>query len=283
MTQQRGQLPHLVGPQGERYSIGPGRSSIGRHSDASIRIDHGTVGRQHAELIVTGNHIVLTDLRSRNGTWVNDTRLDERAAVDLRDGDVVRLGDLRLRVVAPPAARPASLPPPAPAGGTTYGVGDVGGSVQIGSGTQHNVGRDQYHARGDQQVIHGDHHVVHGRQYNDSRINVSTDYDPSDEFFLGKGFGKVLMIIGTLLALGGFGLFAYTILLGFSDKDPFQGPNPFERELFDRVPMFAAGFSVFAIGGVIAGIGATMAKAKRKKQERAEWNRPVGDWDVRRR
>ena len=284
MSEQPVQRPQLVGPRGDRYPIAPGRSRIGRHPDNAIRIDHETVGRHHAEIIATGAHVVLTDLRSTNGTWVNDERLDERSAVDLRHGDVVRLGNLALRFVAVTTTAPG-LPPPTAgraAGGTSYGVGDVGGGVQIGSGTQHNVGRDQYHARGDQHVIHGGQHVVHGGQYNDSRVNLTADYDPSDEFFLGKGIGRVLMVLGTLIALGGFGLFVYTIFLGFTDEDPFEGPDPFQREIAG-VPMFAVGFGLFFIGGVLAGVGGTMAKAKRKKQERAEWNRPVAGWDGRRR
>jgi len=267
-------LPRLVDAGGRSYDVAPGRSTLGRHPDAGITLDHHTVGRRHAEVVAVGGQVVITDLQSTNGTFVNDTRLDARDAIALRDGDVVRLGDLALRFVV-------SLPPPT--AGTSYGFGDVGGSVQTGSGTQHNVGRDQYQSAGDQHNVHGDEYRAGRDMYHDRRVRVNADYDPSDEFALGRGFPRFLLIIGTLIALTGFGMFAYTIFTAFVDDDPFEGPTPFELELVAGVPMFAAGFVLFAAGGVLAGIGSTMSKARRKREEDRQWNTPMGGWTDRHR
>jgi predicted component of type VI protein secretion system len=62
-----------------RGAIPPGRSEVGRQ----------------AVLDRTGGRVVLADLGSTNGTWVNQRRLhpdDRRDGVELRDGDEVRVG-----------------------------------------------------------------------------------------------------------------------------------------------------------------------------------------------
>src|SRR4029450_9710329 len=84
-------------------------------------------------------------------------------------------------------------------------------------------------------------------------------------------------------ALSGFGLcgdFIFVFAFG-SDINDFGGAgelsNPFQKELLPGVPMVAAGFGLFAVGGVLAGIGATMSKAARKREEelreRQRWQR----------
>lgn len=70
---------------------------IGRAASAAVRFDPRSdrhVGRYHARIIWSDDdkpmRFVLTDLRSRNGTFVNGLRVKERVA--LSPGDVVRLG-----------------------------------------------------------------------------------------------------------------------------------------------------------------------------------------------
>jgi phage shock protein PspC (stress-responsive transcriptional regulator) len=112
---------------------------------------------------------------------------------------------------------------------------------------------------------------------------VENDYDPWDELFRGRGVGRVLMVVGSLIALAGFGIVGYFIFVfAFgSDINDFGGAgelsNPFQKKLLPGVPMVAAGFGLFAVGGVLAGIGATMSKAARKREEelrqRQRWQR----------
>jgi len=80
-------------------TIGAHRELIlGRASSAAVRFDprgDGQVGRHHARIIWDTTHdtrFTLTDLGSRNGTYVNGRRVDE--PVQLGPGDVVRLGAL---------------------------------------------------------------------------------------------------------------------------------------------------------------------------------------------
>jgi diguanylate cyclase (GGDEF)-like protein len=74
---------------GKRYSIDQDEIIIGRSEQAHVQVDHNSVSRQHAKLIVSGQRVRIVDLQSTNGTFVNDGRVDD---LELRDGDLVRVG-----------------------------------------------------------------------------------------------------------------------------------------------------------------------------------------------
>jgi hypothetical protein len=89
-----------------RVEIGGEPMSIGRASDCDLVLADGRVSRYHARLRPRDGVIVLTDLGSTNGTFVNDQRIAE---VVLGEGDRIRLGETQLAV-----ERAASdAPPPA--------------------------------------------------------------------------------------------------------------------------------------------------------------------------
>lgn len=56
------------------------------------------VSRQHARLKRRHNAYTIEDLDSTNGTWVNKTHLKPRSAFDLRNGDMIQLGQLAMYV-----------------------------------------------------------------------------------------------------------------------------------------------------------------------------------------
>lgn len=56
------------------------------------------VGRRHARLFVQAGQIMVEDLDSTNGTFLNAARLSPRQPAPLKQGDELRLGNLRLRV-----------------------------------------------------------------------------------------------------------------------------------------------------------------------------------------
>ncbi len=66
---------------------------LGRHPDSEIMLDDITVSRRHAEIERVGDHHVVRDVGSLNGTYVNLERVDE---VQLRQGDEVQIGKFRL-------------------------------------------------------------------------------------------------------------------------------------------------------------------------------------------
>lgn len=67
--------------------------TLGREQDNDIVLESSHVSRYHARLDWTGSMYVLEDLGSKNGTWLNERRLEGPAP--LNDGDAIRLGDLR--------------------------------------------------------------------------------------------------------------------------------------------------------------------------------------------
>jgi len=65
---------------------------LGRGTDVDIRVDDPGVSRHHAEILL-GGEIVLRDLNSTNGTYVDGVQVGESV---LRDGVVIQLGGTRL-------------------------------------------------------------------------------------------------------------------------------------------------------------------------------------------
>jgi len=91
-------LDVVRGPQaGATFSLDAPVVNAGRHPDCGISLDDVTVSRDHAEFRHTPEGVVLTDLGSTNGVYVNG-RMVER--VYLSDGDQVLIGKFHLVFVA---------------------------------------------------------------------------------------------------------------------------------------------------------------------------------------
>ena len=74
------------------------RVIIGRDGDADLVVAHGSLSRRHAEVVLDGDTLTLTDLGSKNGTRVNDMVL--KGSVNIAPGDHLQLGDVVYRVDA---------------------------------------------------------------------------------------------------------------------------------------------------------------------------------------
>jgi len=79
---------------GERIELTSARVRIGGLQDNEIVISGNDASRNHAELRVRDGRAHIWDLRSVNGTWVNEERIENR---ELRFGDVIRIGSAELR------------------------------------------------------------------------------------------------------------------------------------------------------------------------------------------
>jgi ABC-type multidrug transport system ATPase subunit/pSer/pThr/pTyr-binding forkhead associated (FHA) protein len=78
----------------QRFQVGNG-GVIGRDSDtAQFLLDHPHVSRLHATLAVAGQRVVLADLGSSNGTFLNGQRMTRPAR--LEPGDLVEIGPFTL-------------------------------------------------------------------------------------------------------------------------------------------------------------------------------------------
>jgi hypothetical protein len=87
-----GAAPRLEGTAGT-FALTRAVTRIGRGSDADVRIEDPGVSRHHAEIRVAGADVVLRDLGSTNGTYVNGTLVAEQP---LRDGAVITIGSTNL-------------------------------------------------------------------------------------------------------------------------------------------------------------------------------------------
>jgi len=67
-----------------------GENVIGRDPVAALWIDHPSVSRHHARIVVRRGKATLEDLKSKNGTLVNAKPVSGR--VRLADGDELRIG-----------------------------------------------------------------------------------------------------------------------------------------------------------------------------------------------
>ncbi|WP_165226519.1 FHA domain-containing protein [Aquisphaera insulae] len=90
--------------------LAPGVNSVGRHDDCLIRIRSSQVSRKHCEVIVNEDKLLVRDLGSANGTYVNGKRVLGQQA--LKAGDELMVGGVTLRVgqsgATPAPSRPAS-------------------------------------------------------------------------------------------------------------------------------------------------------------------------------
>ena len=77
--------------RGARFELGDhdGAVTIGRESGNFVKLDDHEVSRRHAEIRRVGQTFILGDLKSSNGTFLNDSRV-ERA--ELTGGDRIRIG-----------------------------------------------------------------------------------------------------------------------------------------------------------------------------------------------
>ena len=82
-----------------------GSMTIGRQSDCDIPIQAEEISRHHARLQVTADGVMVEDLGSANGTWINDKRVHTGV---LKPGEELRLDTVRFILLAPGVPVPAA-------------------------------------------------------------------------------------------------------------------------------------------------------------------------------
>ncbi len=70
--------------------LDPGVITIGRSRSNTIYLAHGSASRNHARISLIDGQYVLSDLKSRNGTYVNKKRIKN---ISLKHNDQIVLGD----------------------------------------------------------------------------------------------------------------------------------------------------------------------------------------------
>ncbi|OIP40158.1 MAG: GGDEF domain-containing protein [Deltaproteobacteria bacterium CG2_30_63_29] len=74
---------------GKKYPLSRSSTLIGRSPKTDIMLDGDSISRNHAMIVNEGARIIVRDLGSTNGTYVNDVPIKE---IELRDADQVKIG-----------------------------------------------------------------------------------------------------------------------------------------------------------------------------------------------
>ena len=102
------------------YAVVEGASvTVGRVVQCEIHVDDHAVSRRHCTLAAHGSTLVVTDLDSANGTFVNERPIK---SATVRPGDVIRVGSTILELRDPDGKRAA--------GGTARVVADAESTMQ---------------------------------------------------------------------------------------------------------------------------------------------------------
>jgi hypothetical protein len=103
---------------GQTYELKVETTTVGRVEDNAFQIAEPSVSSHHCEILLKGNDVVVRDLNSTNGSFINGEKITESV---LKPGQTLRLGQIEIRIddgspmPAPSASKPGSAPAPAPA------------------------------------------------------------------------------------------------------------------------------------------------------------------------
>lgn len=75
---------------GNRIVIPHGNITVGSQDGSQLRLSVSGVSRRHALLTSVNGRTILTDQESRNGSWVNGSRIS--SPTELAHGDLVQFG-----------------------------------------------------------------------------------------------------------------------------------------------------------------------------------------------
>lgn len=79
-----------------------GVNRLGRSSRNDFQLDHHSISRFHAEVVLTEHWMCVRDMDSSNGVFVNDEQVQE---CPLESGQILRLGDVCMLVKDAPALK----------------------------------------------------------------------------------------------------------------------------------------------------------------------------------
>jgi pSer/pThr/pTyr-binding forkhead associated (FHA) protein len=102
--------------KGRSYELKVDKTTIGRVEDNTFQITESSVSSHHCEVLLRGSDVVIKDLNSTNGSFINGEKISEGV---LKPGQTLRLGQVELRLetgdstTAPPAPAAPAIPVPA--------------------------------------------------------------------------------------------------------------------------------------------------------------------------
>jgi len=101
------------GMTGRSFDLNIERTTVGRVEDNTFHIADGSVSSHHAEILLRGEDILIRDIGSTNGTFINNEKITEAV---LKPGQTLRFGQVELKLDdGSPLPAPSAAPAPAPA------------------------------------------------------------------------------------------------------------------------------------------------------------------------
>src|SRR5574337_1106257 len=107
----------LSNGQTQSYNVGQSSILIGRGLANDLIVNDPTVAPTHARLAFQRGEVVLEDLGSINGTYINGVRLEAKKPYVLKSAELIRFGGVDA-LLAPASSEPpdwsaiAAAPPP---------------------------------------------------------------------------------------------------------------------------------------------------------------------------
>ncbi len=80
----------------QSYELKVDKTTVGRVEDNTFQLAQPSVSSHHCELHLKGEDVVVKDLNSTNGTFVNGTKVTTEAL--LKPGQILKLGEVELRL-----------------------------------------------------------------------------------------------------------------------------------------------------------------------------------------
>src|SRR5581483_8087143 len=93
------------GMTGRAYELKIERTTVGRVDDNTFQIADPSVSSHHCEILLRGSDVVIKDLNSTNGSFINNAQITENV---LKPGQTLRLGQVELKLEAEGATAPAT-------------------------------------------------------------------------------------------------------------------------------------------------------------------------------
>src|SRR5437867_1475478 len=96
-----------AGMTGRTHELKVDKTTIGRVEDNTFQIAEPSVSSHHCEVVLRGADVVVRDLNSTNGTFINGEKVAESV---IKPGQVLRLGQIEMRLETDTMAAPAQKP-----------------------------------------------------------------------------------------------------------------------------------------------------------------------------
>ncbi len=93
-----------AGMTGRTQELKVEKTTIGRVEDNTFQIAEPSVSSHHCEVLLRGNDVVVRDLNSTNGTFINGEKVTESA---IKPGQILRLGQIEMRLETDALGAPA--------------------------------------------------------------------------------------------------------------------------------------------------------------------------------